>query len=235
MVVGSIPTGPTLEALMVGNFLISNRVVGSKLWGAKIYFTWWGRDRLQRSRSPFKSVAMWEMMQSNGVWQGVGTGAAWIVTGCLLVAGVVGCVLPVLPGHLILLIAAVAHRLMLGEAAGLRWWSFLVLVVLMAISQAFEMLSGAAGSKWFGGTRWGAVGALVGTLVGLFFLPFGLLLGPLIGAFVLEILVARKQPKSAAVSGVGSVVGTLAGMGVKAVVGLVMIGWFFLDVFWIGK
>ena len=178
---------------------------------------------------------MWEIMQSNGVWQGVGTGAAWIVTGCLLVAGVVGCVLPVLPGHLILLIAAVAHRLMLGEAAGLRWWSFLVLVVLMAVSQAFEILSGAAGSKWFGGTRWGAVGALVGTLVGLFFLPFGLLLGPLIGAFVLEILVARKQPKSAAVSGVGSVVGTLAGMGVKAVVGLVMIGWFFLDVFWIGK
>ena len=178
---------------------------------------------------------MWQAVQSIEMWQGVGTGVAWLVTGCLLVAGAAGCVLPVLPGHLILLIAAVAHRLMLGEAAGLRWWSFVVLVLLMAISQTFEILSGAAGSKWFGGTRWGAVGALLGTVIGLFFLPFGLLLGPLIGAFTLEIVVARKQTKSAAISGVGSVVGTLAGMGVKVVVGLLMIGWFFLDVFWIGK
>lgn len=178
---------------------------------------------------------MWQAVQSIEMWQGVGTGVAWLVTGCLLVAGAAGCVLPVLPGHLILLIAAVAHRLMLGDASGLQWWSFGVLALLMAISQTFEMLSGAAGSRWFGGTRWGAVGALLGTIIGLFFLPFGLLLGPLIGAFMLEILVARKQAKSAAISGVGSVVGTLAGMGVKAVVGLLMIGWFFLDVFWIGK
>jgi uncharacterized protein YqgC (DUF456 family) len=178
---------------------------------------------------------MWETMLAEGMWQGVGTGAAWLVTGCLLAAGAVGCVLPMLPGHLIILIAAVAHRVMLGEASGLRWWSFVILVALMAISQTIEMLSGAAGTKWFGGTRWGAAGALVGTIVGLFFLPFGLLLGPLIGAFVMEIAVARKQAKPAAISGVGSVVGTLAGMGFKAVIGLLMIVWFFLDVFWIGK
>ena len=44
-------------------------------------------------------------MLSNDVLQGVGTGAAWLVTICLLVAGAVGCVLPILPGHLIILIA----------------------------------------------------------------------------------------------------------------------------------
>ena len=169
---------------------------------------------------------MWETILSNG---------AWVVTICLLLAGAIGCVLPMLPGHLIILIAAIGHRLMLGEAAGLRWWSFVILIVLMAISQTFEMLSGAAGSKWFGGTRWGAAGALLGTIVGLFFLPFGLLLGPLIGAFVGEIAFARKHAHHAAISGVGSVVGTLAGMGIKMVVGAVMIGWFFLDVFLIGK
>lgn len=178
---------------------------------------------------------MWEAIQSGEVWQGVGTGAAWIVTGCLLVAGFVGCVLPVLPGHLILLIAAIAHRLMLGADSGLQWWSFVILVVLMAISQTFEMISGAAGTKWFGGTRWGAAGALVGSIVGLFFLPFGLLVGPLVGAFVCEMAFARKETKPAAISGVGSVVGVLAGMGFKIVIGLMMIGWFFLDVFLIGK
>ena len=175
------------------------------------------------------------MILANEVWQGVGTGAAWLVTSCLLITGAVGCVLPVLPGHLILLIAAIAHRLMLGPASGLQWWSFVILVLLMAISQTFEMLSGAAGSKWFGGTRWGAAGALIGSIVGLFFMPFGLLLGPLIGAFVFEIAFARKTPRPAVISGVGSVVGTLAGMGFKIVVGVLMISWFFLDVFLIGK
>lgn len=178
---------------------------------------------------------MWEAIQSSPVWGGVGTGAAWFVTICLLIAGGIGCILPVLPGHLILFIAAIAHRLMLQENSGLQWWSFVVLGLLMAISQTFEMLSGAAGSKWFGGTRWGAVGALTGSIVGMFFLPFGLLLGPLIGAFVCEIAFARKQTHHAAISGMGSVVGTVAGMGFKIVIGAAMVVWFFLDVFLIGK
>ena len=178
---------------------------------------------------------MWEAIQTSAVWGGVGTGVAWFVTISLMLAGVVGCVLPILPGHLIILIAAVAHRLMLGPDSGLSWWSLVVLVLLMAISQAFEMLSGAAGSKWFGGTRWGALGAIAGSVVGIFFLPFGLLIGPLIGAFVCEIAVAKKQSHHAAISGVGSVVGTLAGMGFKIAVGILMIAWFLADVFLIGS
>lgn len=178
---------------------------------------------------------MWDAISGWDYWNGVGAGVAWLVTICLLVAGLAGCVPPVLPGHLIILIAAVAHRLMLGrEGSGLEWWSFLVLALLLAASQAFEIASGAAGSRWFGGTRWGAVGALAGSIVGMFFLPFGLLLGPLIGAFAAEMLFAKKKPTFAASSGVGSVVGTLAGMAVKIIVGLLMILWFVADVFWIG-
>ena len=172
---------------------------------------------------------------TNPAWGTVGVGAAWLVTSCLLAAGVVGCLLPVLPGHLIILLAAVAHRLMLGAAgSGLAWWSFVILGALMAVSQTLEMLSGAAGSKWFGGSRWGALGALVGTLVGLFFMPFGLLVGPLLGAILAELGLARQETRPAVISGVGSVVGTLAGMGIKIVIGALMIGWFFLDVFVIG-
>lgn len=178
---------------------------------------------------------MWDMLIAWEGWGTVGAAGAWIVTSCLLIAGAVGCVLPVLPGHLILLIAALAHRLMLGGQSGLEWWSFLVLGLLMAISQTFEVLSGAAGSKWFGGTRWGAGGAFIGSIVGMFFMPFGLLLGPLIGAFAFELAFARKELKPATVSGVGSVVGTVAGLAVKLVVGILMILWFFLDVFLIGK
>ena len=168
-------------------------------------------------------------------WGSVGVGAAWLVTGCLLAAGTVGCVLPVLPGHWILLLAAVGHRLMLGAAgSGLHWWSFVVLGLLVALAQVLELLSGAAGAKWFGGSRWGVLGALVGALVGMFFLPFGLLLGPLLGALVAELGLARKETRPAVIAGVGSVVGTVAGIGIKMFLGALMILWFLLDVFLIG-
>lgn len=178
---------------------------------------------------------MWEAIQSNELWGHAGTSVAWAITICLLVSGIIGCFLPILPGHLIFFIAAVAHRLMLGaEASGLYWWSFLILASLMAISQTLEMLSGAAGTRWFGGSRWGALGALIGTIAGLFFMPFGLLLGPLIGAVAGEMAFARKEARPAVMSGVGSVVGTLAGLGIKLVIGVVMVLWFLLDVFVIG-
>ena len=180
-------------------------------------------------------AVMTEWLQLDSLWQSAGTGFAWLVTVSLLLVGLVGCVLPVLPGHLILFIAAVSHRLLLGrEASGLEWWSFVVLALLMALSQTLELVSGAAGSKWFGGSRWGAMGALIGCVVGMFFMPVGLLLGPLAGAVTGEIIFARKHPKPAMVSGVGSVVGTLAGMAINLAVGAAMVVWFFLDVFWIG-
>ncbi len=177
-----------------------------------------------------------ELVTMAAWWERVGTGAAWFVTISLLLVGMAGCFIPILPGHLILLIAAIAHRLMLGaDESGLQWWSFAVLALLMAVSQTFEFISGAAGSKWFGGTRWGAVGALIGSIVGLFFFPLGLLIGPLAGAIIFEMAFARAQTRPALVSGVGSVVGTLAGMGFKIVVGLAMVAWFFFDVFLIGN
>lgn len=178
---------------------------------------------------------MWEPLATLITWQDAGVASAWLVTLLLLASGLIGCLIPALPGHLLILIGAISHRLMLGpDGSGLAWWSFLVLVALMAISQTVEMLSGAMGARWFGGTRWGALGALAGSLIGLLFLPFGLVLGPLIGAIAGEMIFAKQQPGPAAASGVGSVIGALAGLGMKIAIGLLMVAWFFADVFWIG-
>jgi uncharacterized protein YqgC (DUF456 family) len=65
-------------------------------------------------------------------------------------------------------------------------------------------------------------------------LPLGLILGPLIGACVFELLFAEQDARKAAVSGFGSAVGALSAVLVKVLVGLVMIGWFLVDVFFIG-
>ncbi|MFD2257974.1 DUF456 domain-containing protein [Luteolibacter algae] len=168
---------------------------------------------------------MMDFIQDSGIW---------IVTGSLLLLGLVGCVLPILPGHLIILAGAIGYRLMAGAEAGILWWGWAILIGLMAVSQIFEIMSGSLGSKWFGGTKWGAIGALIGSIVGLFFMPFGLLIGPLVGAFGFEMAFAKQKSRPAVVSGVGSVVGTLAGMGFKIAVGVLMIAWFFIDVFLIG-
>ena len=163
----------------------------------------------------------------------LGIGAAWVVTVCLLLAGFIGTLVPFLPGHLIIFMAAVAHWLMLREDSGVEWWTFTVLAVLLIVSQALEFLSGAMGSRWFGGSKWGAGGALLGGIVGMFFMPFGLILGPLIGAMVFEFAFARKEVRPATVSGVGSVLGTVAGLIIKMIVGVVMVIWFVVEVIWI--
>lgn len=179
---------------------------------------------------------MGESIMQWGGWGHVGPALAWMVTICLLLIGLAGCVIPALPGHLILLFAAIAHRIMLGrDGSGVEWWTFAILALLMAISQAFEFAAGAAGAKWFGGTRWGAAGALVGGIVGMFFLPVGLLVGPLAGAFLFEKCFAKQELKPAAVSGVGSLVGTLAGLGMKVAIGAAMVLWFIIDVLWVGS
>ena len=181
---------------------------------------------------------MWDTIVNWSGWGGVGVTGAWVITACLLLIGLIGCFIPIIPGHLFILLAAISHRLvvggMVGADSGVEWWTFVVLILLLAASQAFEFLSGAMGSKWFGGTKWGAAGALVGGIVGMFFMPFGLLLGPLLGAYAFEALFAKQETKPAVISGVGSAVGTLASLVVKVIVGVVMILWLIIDIFWIG-
>jgi hypothetical protein len=177
---------------------------------------------------------MWDAITAWGGWDEVGASGAWLVTVCLVAIGLIGCLVPVLPGHLFILLAAVSHRLLLGSGSGIDWWTFAVLAALMAASQAFEFASGAAGAKWFGGSRWGSAGALLGGIAGMFFMPFGLLAGPLLGALVFELAFARKELHPATVSGVGSVVGVAAGMVVKLVIGALMAAWLFADIWWIG-
>ena len=163
----------------------------------------------------------------------IGAVAAWVVTISLLVLGFVGTLVPFLPGHLILFFAAVGHWLMLRQDSGVEWLTLVVLGFLLILSQVFEFLSGAAGTRWFGGTRWGAAGALIGGMGGIFFIPFGLILGPLIGSMFCEFVFAKKEVRPATISGVGSVLGTVAGMVVKIIVGVLMVVWFLVDVIWV--
>lgn len=177
---------------------------------------------------------MWEAISGWGGWDELGATGTWFVTACFMLVGLAGCFIPVIPGHLVILAGAIFHRLVFPGDSGVEWWTFTVLALLLIASLVFEFVSGAAGSRWFGGTKWGAAGAMVGGIVGMFFMPFGLLLGPLIGAYAFEASFAKQEAKPAMVSGVGSAVGTLASLVVKVIVGVAMVVWLVVDILFIG-
>jgi uncharacterized protein len=149
----------------------------------------------------------------------------WLVAIVLMAVGLIGTVLPAVPGAIIILAAAVMHQLMLGSEKSLGWWNIAALVLLTLLSYTLEFASGYFGAKRFGATKWGAFGAMIGAIVGLFF-PFpGLIVGPVVGAIAGE-LVAGKRLVSAGRAGWGTLLGNLAGMLGKLTIGLVMVSWF---------
>ena len=149
----------------------------------------------------------------------------WLVAVVLMAVGLIGTLLPVVPGTVIILAAAVIHQIMVGSEKSLGWWNIGALALLTLLSYALEFGAGYLGAKRFGATRWGAFGAMVGGIVGLFF-PFpGLIVGPIVGAVAGE-LVAGKRLVSAGRAGWGTLLGNLAGLLGKLTIALVMVGWF---------
>jgi uncharacterized protein YqgC (DUF456 family) len=167
----------------------------------------------------------------SSVWGTTLDSFAWIFIATLLIAGVVGTALPVLPGTIIILLAAVLHYFLIGPPNSIEWTGFILLLTLVIASYIIDFAGGAVGAKWFGATKWGAIGALIGGVVGIFFMPFGLLLGPLIGAFAAELAFARRHWKPATKSSVGSVVGTAGGIAGKLIIAFLMIVWLLFDLF----
>jgi uncharacterized protein len=153
----------------------------------------------------------------------------WVITIVLFAVGLIGTIAPVLPGTTIILAAAVIHRIMLGPEKSIGWRTIIVLVLLTLATYAIDILGGYFGAKYFGATKWGTFGAILGALVGLFFGILGLFVGPVIGAIAGE-FIAGKRMIDAGRAGWGSLLGNLGAMLGKLVIALAMITIFFLTV-----
>jgi uncharacterized protein YqgC (DUF456 family) len=152
----------------------------------------------------------------------------WLIVIVLFAVGLIGTVLPVFPGTTIILAAAIIHRLMLGPAKSVAWPTLAILVLLTLVSYAIDVAGGYFGAKYFGATRWGTFGAIIGALVGLFFGIVGLFIGPVLGAIVGE-FIAGKRMIDAGRAGWGSLLGNLAGMIGKLMIALAMITIFLMS------
>src|SRR5262245_54898030 len=148
----------------------------------------------------------------------------WMLGVALVIVGLVGVVLPALPGTILvfagLLIAAWADGFMRVGAGPL-----IVVGVMGAASYFVDIVAAALGARHFGASRRAAFGATLGTIAGLFFGLPGLIIGPFIGAVVGELTSHRDLVRAGRV-GLAAWVGFIVGTAVKVGLAFAMVGVF---------
>jgi uncharacterized protein YqgC (DUF456 family) len=153
----------------------------------------------------------------------------WVITIVLMAIGLIGTVVPILPGTTIILGAAIIHRVALGPERSCGLSALIALLALTLVSYALDAAAAYIGAKRFGATGWGLAGGIAGGLVGLFFGLPGLFLGPVIGAIAGELIGGKKLIKASR-AGWGTILGTLAGVIAKICIGLAMVAIFLTNV-----
>ncbi|QTY26155.1 DUF456 domain-containing protein [Flavobacterium sp. CS20] len=140
-------------------------------------------------------------------------------------SGIIGSILPVLPGPPISWLGLL--MLYLIPDVAIDYWFLGITLGIAVFIFVMDYIIPIVGTKYFGGTRAGAIGSTIGLVVGLFFPPFGVLLGPFIGAFLGEILFnINSNSKHAFKSALGSFVGFLASTFMKLLVSTIYLGLF---------
>ena len=150
--------------------------------------------------------------------------ATWAFTLIMMLVGIAGVVLPVLPGTTLILAAVVVHKLLLPT--DVSWLAIGFIAVFWLLSIIADIGGVIVGTKWFGGSKWGMAGASGGALVGVFFSLPALLLGTVFGAMLAEKMVAKKTHRDALRSGFGAATGFVISTVARLACAAVMIGLF---------
>lgn len=134
-----------------------------------------------------------------------------------VVAGVAGCIVPVIPGPALSYAGLLcAWGCSFSALTAPTLW--LLAAVTAAVTVADYFLPGYM-ARWAGGSRAGVRGATVGMIVGMIFfnLP-GVVLGPFVGAVAGELLHDSRDSARAFRVGAGSFLSFVVGTGLKLVV-----------------
>lgn len=142
-----------------------------------------------------------------------------VVIGFLcVVTGILGSFLPVLPGAPISWVGLL--MLYLTKVIPNDWWMLgITLIIAIAVVIA-DYIIPVAGTKRFGGSKYGMIGTTVGLIVSIVF-PilglFGIVIWPFVGAFIGE-LINKADSKTALKAAFGSFLGFLTGTFIKLIV-----------------
>lgn len=135
-----------------------------------------------------------------------------------MVVGIIGCIVPGLPGTPIAYIGMWIAQA--SEKVDFSWQVLLIWGIVTVVVTVLDYVVPAWGTKQFGGTKYGVWGSTIGVFVGLFGGAWGVILGPLLGAVIGELL-GGKAAREAIRAGWGSFIGLLTGTILK----LICCGW----------
>lgn len=148
----------------------------------------------------------------------------WILCVALILLGLAGTVLPVLPGT-VLVWGCIVLGAWIDDFARVGMTTVVVVSVLALLAWGLEYVAGLMGAKKAGASKLALMGAAVGTVLGLFMGLVGVLFMPLVGAAVGEYL-ARKDHARAVKVGIATWVGIMVGLIAKVVLAFTMVGIF---------
>jgi uncharacterized protein YqgC (DUF456 family) len=142
----------------------------------------------------------------------------------LVILGVAGSFLPIIPGPLTSWFGLLALYFTDGIEMSATFLIVTFLVALLIF--VLDYIIPAVGTKRFGGSRAGMIGTTIGLLVGLFSpIPFGIIIGPFIGALIGE-MTHRNDINKATKAAFGSFIGFLASTFLKFIVAVIFLGFF---------
>lgn len=149
-----------------------------------------------------------------------------VLTGILTFIGLLGVLVPLLPGTTLIFAAMLIHKLVLPES--LSWTAIGWIGVFWVVSVLIDFVGVLIGTRLFGGTKWGMLGASGGALVGMFFSLPALILGTVFGAVVAERYVAKRTGRESLLAGAGAAVGFILSTVGRLACAFVMVAIFLL-------
>ena len=151
----------------------------------------------------------------------------WLVLGFILMAvGILGCLLPLLPGPPLAFVALLIQQLRTDEpfTSKFLWIWGVVTVVVTALDYIIPVY----GTRKYGGSSYGVWGCTIGLIAGIWMGPLGIIVAPFLGAFIGELL-AKNNSENALKAAWGSFVGFLFGTLLKLIACLVM-AWYLVRI-----
>jgi len=154
---------------------------------------------------------------------------ALILSIILFAVGILGTVVPVLPGAILIYVGMVSYGFM-TDFSTLDVNFFLIQALVLLLIFAVDFIASVVGTQRFGGSKQAIWGAAIGTVLGIiFFGPLGIVTGPFLGAVAAELL--RGESLNLAVRvGFGTIVGFLGGTFLKICAEIIMITYFFMSI-----
>jgi uncharacterized protein YqgC (DUF456 family) len=131
-----------------------------------------------------------------------------VIASVLMLLGLAGSILPILPGPPLSFIGLFLLALLKHFSPPLTPTLVIILAIVTILVSVMDYIIPLLGAKRYGASKWGVWGSVLGMAIGIFWSPFAMVLGAFIGAVVVEWLVGKKKGEALR-AGWGVVMGAL--------------------------